>query len=344
MHNNTEFVIFAKSIKNTNISTTNTYRIIGLMSGTSLDGLDIAACIFTKKSGGWGFEIEASECIAYPQTWLDKLQMAPALNGYELTLLHKNYGFYLADAVNDFITKHNIRPQLISSHGHTIYHEPKKYLSLQIGDGAALYARTQFPVVCDFRSADVCMHGQGAPLVPVGDKLLFADFDFCLNLGGIANISFDNNDGKRIAFDISPCNLILNLLAKELGFEYDKGGETARNAKVDEALLQQLNQWEYYNLEPPKSLDKEALLEELMPLINEANISIANKLATVTFHIARQIAAVVNTQIHSKFSIQNPTFHAFPYKQQPENALRLLATGGGAFNKYLMDNLQQLTQ
>lgn len=314
------------------------------MSGTSLDGLDIASCVFTRKPTGWAYEIDAAECISYATEWKDNLQQAPELNGYELTLLHKNYGFYLGNAVNDFISNHSIQPQLVSSHGHTIYHDPKKCLSLQIGDGAALYACTQIPVVCDFRSVDVCMHGQGAPLVPIGDKLLFADYDFCLNLGGIANISFDSKDGKRIAFDISPCNLVLNKLAEMLGFEYDKSGKIARNGKVDEALLTQLNSWQYYKLEAPKSLDKEALLHELMPMINASEISEEDKLATFTIHIAQQIAKTINAQVHSKINTQNSKLQDISYTQNPKNTLQLLATGGGAFNIFLIETLQQLTE
>ncbi len=324
-----EFVIFAKSIKNTRISTNNTYHVLGLMSGTSLDGLDIACCTFTKNTFGWHYEIEAADCIAYTDDWKRKLQHAPQLGGYELMLLHKDYGFLLAGKVNDFLRAHEVKPQLIASHGHTIYHEPEKYLSLQVGDGAALYAGTKIPVVCDFRSVDVCMGGQGAPLVPIGDKLLFSSYNFCLNLGGIANISYNDKIGSRLAFDISPCNLILNRLALQKGVEYDRNGELAAAGNICQELLHELNNWPYYLKEAPKSLDKEALLHEWMPLINRAEISVEDKLATVTHHIAQQIAAVVNAQL--------------PYIKTQKNALQLLATGGGAFNSHLINNLQSLT-
>ncbi|RYD79231.1 MAG: anhydro-N-acetylmuramic acid kinase [Sphingobacteriales bacterium] len=299
------------------------------MSGTSLDGLDIAYCTFTENIAGWEYKIDAADCIPYTDSWKNALQHAPSLSGYDLILLHKNYGFYLADCINNFNRKYNLQPQLIASHGHTIYHDPQKYLSLQIGDGAALFSRTSIPVVCDFRSVDVCLGGQGAPLVPIGDKLLFSNYDFCLNLGGIANISFENNEGKRIAYDISPCNLLLNKLANMEGLEYDKNGELAQKGITDQNLLALLDNWEYYKNPAPKSLDKDQLMNDLWPLISEAEISVSDKLATVTFHIAKQISKAINAQI--------------PYRQSEKNASKLLATGGGAFNKHLIQSIQHQT-
>lgn len=289
------------------------------MSGTSLDGLDIAACVFTRIGDRWQYEIEEAECIAYSSEWTERLQNAPVLNGYDLTLLDTDYGFYLGEAVSTFCNKHGIKPDLVSSHGHTIFHDPQKHISLQAGKGSAIYAVTRIPAVSDFRSVDVSAGGQGAPLVPVADKLLFGEYDYCLNLGGIANISYDEGD-KRIAYDISPCNLILNRLAQMAGSPYDADGKLARQGKTDEALLNRLNQWPYYEVKPPKSLDKEALLREWMPLLEAESWSVHDKLATVSEHIAQAIGKTI---------------------KQPGG--QLLITGGGAFNSFLIERIQAHT-
>lgn len=287
------------------------------MSGTSLDGLDIASCIFHREGDKWLYEIEEAECLAYPPRWEQLLQGAPRLDGYSLAKLDTEYGFFIGERVNDFYRRISTRADFIASHGHTVFHNPAERLTLQIGNGAAISAVTGLPVVSDFRNIDVCSGGQGAPLVPIADKLLFTEYEYCLNLGGIANISYDEGE-KRIAYDICPCNLLLNGLAAETGNAYDEGGMMARQGSLNPELLRQLNAWSYYTLPPPKSLDKETLLGELMPMIQTSVIPVRDKLATVTEHIAQKIGHAVKDG-------------------------KILVTGGGAFNSFLAERIQQNT-
>ena len=290
------------------------------MSGTSLDGLDIACCTFTKKADGdWTYEITAGECYEYDSEWKQKLNEAPGSNGLDLLILHKQYGSYIAEHINSFIRNKQLKPGLIASHGHTVFHQPEKKLSFQLGDGAAIYSLTGIAVVCDFRSVDVCLGGQGAPLVPVGDALLFKEYDYCLNLGGIANISYDK-DGCRIGFDICGCNLLLNAMANEIGLDYDDKGQLAKNGSVDQSLLRELNNWGYYTMPSPKSLDKEKMLSELLPIVRSVRLTIEGKLATLTEHIALQISKSIEKKSGS-----------------------ILITGGGAFNKALTDKIAEKT-
>jgi anhydro-N-acetylmuramic acid kinase len=290
------------------------------MSGTSLDGLDIASCIFHRENTAWRYEIEEAECISYPEFYAQALQDAPILNGFAITKFDTTYGYYLGLQVNHFCKKLPGRPDLIASHGHTVFHDPDAHITLQIGKGSAIYAMTKIPVVSDFRSVDVGLGGQGAPLVPVADKLLFGEYEYCLNLGGIANISFDENN-KRIAYDICPCNLVLNRLAEQAGKPFDEDGALAAKGNIDNALLEQLNQWQYYQHPPPKSLDKEALLREWMPILTQSEISVFDKLATVTEHMAQVIA-----------------------KSLTSDSGKMLVTGGGAFNTFLVERIRAHTR
>ena len=296
------------------------WSVIGVMSGTSLDGLDIALCNFRNDSGKWQYEIVDAECYNYDKAWKQKLNDAYKLSGLDLLILHKEYGFFIGDRINSFLKKDHQKPDLIATHGHTVFHQPDKKLSFQLGGSAALFASTGIPVVSDFRALDVCLGGQGAPLVPVGDAILFKEYDYCLNLGGIANISYDK-DNQRIAFDICGCNLLLNTVANEIGLDYDNNGQIARTGKVDQDILNQLNSWQYYAVHPPKSLDKETLLSELLPLINSlTNIRSEDKLATISEHIATQIVSSVEKRDGS-----------------------MLVTGGGAFNRNLIDKIREKT-
>jgi anhydro-N-acetylmuramic acid kinase len=288
------------------------------MSGTSLDGLDIAFCTFYKKEEqNWIYKIIEAECIGYDATWKKKLQEAPYAGGKELILLHKEYGSFLGTRVIQFINKHNVNPDFISSHGHTVFHDPANKLTFQLGDGAALYAAVSIPVICDFRSVDVALGGQGAPLVPIGDALLFGDYDYSLNLGGIANISFTKS-GKRIAYDICGCNLLLNYFAREKGIEFDNNGELAKAGEVKDSLLEALNSWDYYQRSAPKSLDKETMLQALLPVINKFPQSVEVILATLTEHIAIQVARATTL-----------------------SGGKMLITGGGTFNKFLVEKIKK---
>lgn len=293
----------------------NTINAIGVMSGTSLDGLDIAAVKFEYLNEKWRYELQASKTFSYPKEWEEKLRQAPELKGEELTALDSSYGSFIGEQVKNFLLKTNFAPDLIASHGHTIFHHPEKSYTLQIGNGAFIAAATNQTTVTDFRTGDVALGGQGAPLVPIGDRLLFAEYKHCLNLGGFANISFEK-DGKRVAFDICPVNFILNLFAKEAGLPFDKNGELGKKGKVDSGLLNHLNQILYYQSSPPKSLGREWVEQEFLPVLNQSGISNANKIRTVYEHIALQIGRTIG------------------------NNGETLLTGGGAFNTFLVKRLK----
>ncbi len=296
------------------------YRAIGLMSGSSLDGLDIACCEFQQRDGQWHFAIHETSCMTYSDKWIERLSTARDMDGKDLWQLHVDFGRLSGCAVHDFINDHQIKDvTLIGSHGHTVFHYPHQHFTAQIGDGSALAAEAKLPVVCDFRSADVAKGGQGAPLVPTGDKLLFSQYRFLLNLGGIANVTVQG-DGDTIAFDVCSTNQILNYYARELGFEYDDEGKIAAKGKLDQKLFATLNALEFYTQSHPKSLDNGYSTHVILPILEHTEISIEDKLHTFCEHIAFQIAEHVK-----KFDVSASD--------------QLLATGGGALNKHLMTRL-----
>src|ERR1700712_1683793 len=213
------------------------YNVIGLMSGSSLDGLDIAFVHLEETAGRWTFEIQESACIPYQVEWKEKLSGATSLSAKDYLLLHSEYGHWLGDTVNDFLEENKLayRVQLISSHGHTAFHFPERRMTAQIGDGAAIVAVTGIRTITDLRSVDVALGGQGAPIVPIGEKLLLPDYDFFLNIGGIANLSAAGD--HFIGFDVCPANRILNLLAAKTPKGYDENGALAASGSVNEALL-----------------------------------------------------------------------------------------------------------
>ncbi len=307
------------------------YSVIGIMSGTSLDGVDLAHCYFSKDDSGWKFEIRSAETISYSREWKEGLSTLNSRDALTIVKSHTEYGSFLGGLVKEFVVKNRINADFVSSHGHTIFHQPQNGFTFQLGDGAALSAACGLPVVCDFRSKDVALGGQGAPLVPIGDKLLFTEYEFCLNLGGIANISFDK-EGERIAFDVSPCNIVLNSLAEQLDKEYDEGGKFAQQGKVNEALLRQLNAIDYYGSHAagPKSLGREDVDRDFFSNIHSPEISVEDKLRTFCEHVAVQISEVVNRQQ----SVVN--------SRQLAVDKGLLATGGGAFNKFLVSRIKEL--
>ena len=196
------------------------------MSGTSLDGVDIAYCTFSNSEDHWKYDLVHAETIPYSLSWKNRLSSVEKGTAFEFASTDIEYGQLLGKLTMDFITKHNLSPDFISSHGHTIYHQPLKKITYQIGKGSSIASKTGYPVICDFRSLDVALDGQGAPLVPIGDRRLFSEFDFCLNLGGFANISYENQ-GERTAFDICPVNIVLNYLAGRVGKSFDPSGEMA---------------------------------------------------------------------------------------------------------------------
>ena len=288
------------------------------MSGSSLDGLDIAYCLFEKNGSDWKFSIEKAVCIAYSKEWTDRLSYARTLDGRSLWQLHSDYGHLLAGTVNDFISKNNLagKVDLIASHGHTVFHFPDSHFTTQIGDGAALAVGTGITVACDFRSSDIALGGQGTPIVPIGDMLLFKKYNYLLNLGGIANLTV-KIDGEIVAFDICAANQVLNHYAVQKGLEYDKDGAIAASGRLCQSLLDGLNALEYYKKSPPKSLDNGFSKELIIPLINSFDISIEDKLHTYCEHIAHQIAVHIG-------------------KVSAPKQGELFITGGGAFNSFLI--------
>ena len=291
---------------------------IGLMSGSSLDGLDIALVRFHEENDKYDFQILQAETLPYTEYWTLQLSEAFHKQPEDLVQLDKDYGKYLGEPVLGFARKHNATPDFVASHGHTIFHKPEQHYTLQIGDGQELAKACGFTVINDFRSEDVSKGGQGAPLVPIGDKLLFSDYEICLNIGGIANVSYDEN-GQRIAYDLCIANQALNYLAQMKGLPYDRDGELARSGKVDITLLKQLNKHPFYGQLPPKSLGREFFEANQKDLLKD--LSVEDMLATFVEHIALQIALGVSHLPKSK----------------------ILVTGGGARNKFLMERLQART-
>ena len=303
------------------------YRAIGLMSGSSLDGLDIAFAEFHEQAGKWSYEILQADCYPYNKEWMNRLKNAIELPALDYQLLHTDYGHYTGREINRFIDEHQLHYQvaLIASHGHTTFHIPAKKMTGQLGDGAAIAAETQLPVVTDLRAMDVAFGGQGAPIVPVGEKWLLGDYDFFLNLGGIANISH-NDPHRYTAFDICPANRVLNMLVNALGKEYDDGGQIAATGKTDASLLEKLNELDYYKQSYPKSLANDFGTDLVYPLIKSANISIPDALRTCTEHITFQISAAITALKNQKPETKNQ---------------KLLCTGGGAFNTFLIQRLSE---
>jgi len=298
----------------------NNIKVVGLMSGTSLDGLDLVAAEFWKTNEKWHFHIEAAETIEYSNEWKTRLKNAPEFSGLELIQLHTEYGRFLGNETKRFFTENNFEPDLIASHGHTIFHQPEKGFTFQAGSGFEIATVTGITTVADFRSGDVALGGQGAPLVPVGDRLLFSEYEYCLNLGGFANISFEKNR-QRIAFDICPVNMVLNHFAEKQGFAFDKNGEMGRKGKVNTELLNQLNQLGFYHAEPPKSLGREWVEKVFMPVLNDFEITDEDKLRTIYKHIAQQIAGEDRDE----------------GKGEGGGRRKILVTGGGAFNAFLIE-------
>ena len=294
------------------------YNVIGVMSGTSLDGIDLAHIHFNcNEQGKWSYEILESETIPYPIPWLNKLKIAVGFTKEALQQLNVDYTLYLGGIIKSFIDTHQIKSiDAVCSHGHTILHQPQQGFTLQIGNLPNIASIIGAKVVCDFRVQDVQLGGQGAPLVPIGDRILFAEYDYCLNLGGFSNVSFEEG-GRRIAFDISPVNTVLNFYANQLGFDYDNQGEISRSGKLHLDLFESLNRLEYFQKTYPKSLGFEFVKEIVLPLLESYAIPIEDKMHTFTEHIALQTA------------------NALPNKQGC-----MLITGGGAYNNFLIERMQ----
>ena len=299
-----------------------TVKVLGLMSGSSLDGVDLAYCEFDlDDTNSWKYKIICADTIPYSKYWKAILTNLQSKSAIELVDKDIQYGILLGEMAMDFIIKHQLQADFISSHGHTIFHEPAKGFTFQLGHGQAMATQSGLPVICDFRTKDILLGGQGAPLVPIGDKLLFGDFEMCLNIGGIANISFDEHT-KRIAYDICPANQVLNWLSEKNGFSFDAGGAIAKTGQVNTELLNLLNEDQYYTLQSPKSLSNQYVQQNFIDAVKSYPDSIENKLRTVVEHIVLEIDDATN--------------------DLPKG--RMLITGGGAHNSFLISRLIDISK
>jgi anhydro-N-acetylmuramic acid kinase len=293
------------------------YNVIGVMSGTSLDGVDLAHIKFKLENNKWLFEIIENQTIGYSKHWVNQLKSAVDFSEKQLQKLNQKYTKLLSNIISSFIEKHEIQNlDAVCSHGHTVLHQPQNGLTLQIGNLPEIATLIHQTVVCDFRVQDVKFGGQGAPLVPIGDRILFSEYDYCINLGGFSNISFEENN-HRIAFDISPVNTVLNFYANQLGLNYDDKGQLSRTGKINTDLLNELNALDYYKLKFPKSLGFEFVKEIVLPIIEKYNIPVEDKTRTFTEHIAVQTALAL-----------------------PRKKGLLLVTGGGAYNDFIIERIQ----
>ena len=297
------------------------FKVIGLMSGSSLDGVDIAYVNFSHDNKRWFFQIVEAGNIPYTEEWKNKLSEAFNKSEAELKELDIEYGKFLGTVTKKFIKKYEFDPKLIASHGHTIFHAPEKSYTLQIGNGQEIANATGVTTINDFRTEDVKKGGQGAPLVPIGDKYLFADFPICLNIGGIANVSYDI-DGQRIAYDICMANQMLNYLASKLGYDYDNNGNFARQGIVNQELLNIFNDNAYYDKDAPKSLGREFFEKYQHEIIDNSDLPVKDLLATATEHIACQIVKATDFLETSK----------------------MLITGGGAKNNFLIERIRKMSK
>ncbi len=302
----------------------NACTCIGLMSGTSLDGLDIVYCRFWLDGLKWEYEILKTTCFEYPEDLFLKLKKAKGLPGEALIRLDTDYGKWIAGVVNSFIQKERIKPDFIASHGHTVFHQPENSMTLQIGSGNEIFAACNIPVVYNFRQLDVALGGQGAPLVPIGDHLLFGEYDFCLNLGGIANIS-TNRLGQRIAYDIVPVNIILNHEAGRVNMSYDQGGKLAAKGIIIQELLKQLESLDFYKSPFPKSLGSEWIEKNILSVKEFCDAPPENILRTYVEHITNRLSSDI---------IKLGT-------DSPNRIKKILVTGGGAWNTYLINCLRK---
>ena len=304
------------------------YRVIGLMTGSSLDGVDVAYCVLEENNGAWTYKIEVADCIPFSKQWKQMLQGLVMQNAVNYLKAETAFGKYLGEVVRDFMNAHSLEGKVdfVSSHGQTIFHQPENNMTSQIGDGAAISAACGLPVVCNFRTHDVALGGQGTPIAPIADLKFFTDYQFCLNLGGISNISVKTGGDKIIGYDISGCNTVLNLLAQEMGVEYDKNGEISQTGNVHQQLLEELNKQWFYEKPYPKSLGGGWVTKVFMPFFKKYKLPVQDKLRTAVEHIAVQIgkdlARIMQTEKMDA---------AVPYK--------MLVTGGGAFNQFLMERI-----
>lgn len=301
-------------------------NVLGIMSGTSMDGIDLALCSVEANGDDWSVNIKKAVTIPYSETWRVRLSQLKYQNPEVYARTDVFYGRYLGELASAFEKELGEKIDLIASHGHTIFHDPKRWLTAQVGDGATICATSKIPTVTNFRRADLAAGGQGAPLVTIGDELLFSEYDACLNLGGFCNLSLKNASG-RMAFDIAPCNIILNRLAREKKQKMDEGGQIAEQGSIIYPLLEALNSVPYYSKKAPKSLGREWINKEFWHIVRDYDDhSVEDRMKTLVMHIATQIALALDT-----------------YADKAPEDMKILVTGGGAMNPTLVDFIKTET-
>lgn len=287
------------------------YQAIGIMSGSSLDGLDICAATF-KHDQSWSYRLDHFKTCPFPSEIYRRLFNCRSLSGLELHLLDIELGKWIGDQVRQLIDDLGLHPALIGSHGHTVFHQVSRGLSLQIGNGHAIAQGSGLPVITDFRQANVLNGGQGAPLVPIGDALLFAEYSACINIGGIANVSI-RKGSEVLAGDIVPANQVLNRLSQALGYDYDDCGNIARKGKINPEWLSYLNSLSFFKRPFPKSISNEWVQKEFLDSLPDC--STEDALHTFAHFVAERIAECLDL----------------------EKGTRVLITGGGALNTFLIE-------
>ncbi|MBW8686545.1 anhydro-N-acetylmuramic acid kinase [Chitinophaga rhizophila] len=305
------------------------YNVIGVTSGTSLAGLDIAFAVLTEVRGKWTYEIKAAERLAYTPEWEEKLGKAAEMPARDYMLLNSEYGHFIGQAVNQFITQHQLdhKVHFIASHGHTAFHVPAQKMTAQLGDGAAIAALTGISVISDLRAMDIALGGKGGPVLPVAEQLLFPDYHYRVNLAENATLAAQS-EGQLIAFDICPCNYVLDTLAGMLGRAFDDEGKLAAGGVTDQRLLDTLNGLAFYSQKYPRTLAAKFGTGTILPMIQQHQLSTQGKLNTYTHHIAAQVAAAVQ-------QLQAP---------QEGASNNLLLTGGGTKNAYLVQAIREAVQ
>lgn len=301
------------------------YNVIGLMSGSSHDGLDIAFAEITDVRNDWTFEIKHAACIPFEKEMEQQLRHAAALPVPEFLKLHTAFGRWIGTQVVDFINTNELyhKVHFVASHGHTVFHDPQSKTSVQIGDGASISGITGLPTITDLRNADMALAGQGAPIVPIADHKFFPDYKYCLNLGGISNVTI--NGAAPLAFDIAPANQVLDHFAQKEGKAFDENGALAAQGRVEATILAALNALPYYKAEGPKSLAND-YSKQLISIVEAHNtLSTADILATLVAHIVFQVTRAVE-----KYPAGGPA--------------KMLVTGGGAMNRFLVAQLAAALQ
>ena len=293
----------------------NIFKVIGIMSGTSLDGIDIAHCTF-KKGKNWTYKIDKAKTVEYPKKLKEKLKSSFELSGYNLIKLDHSLGEFIGLEIKKFLKHNNLDPEIISSHGHTVFHNPKEKIGLQIGNANKILSIVKIPVIDNFRELDIILGGQGAPLVPIGEKLLFKGYDYFINLGGIINITKIDSSSVK-AYDVVPSNIVLNSISNKLNFEFDNKGNIARKGKLISTLFDELNSLKFYKKNHPKSIGIEWINKKIFPIIYKSNHKLEDVMTTFSNHIAYQLIK----NIHGKNN-------------------KILITGGGVYNDFLVEKIK----